>query len=93
MLATMMRTPEMSLSPEEARNLAVSAANVAKHYPNTGIDAKTMAWMQLAMVAMGVYGTRAMAITNNRRSRKQSRAVSPENVIPINPGLSGSFPS
>jgi hypothetical protein len=73
-------TPELALSPDEAKAMAEATANVAAHY-NTLIDPKLMAWFSLFIVAGGVYGPRIMVI---RARHKAEAAAKPSNVLDFN---------
>jgi hypothetical protein len=72
--------PELALAPEEAKAMAESAATVAALYHHT-LDPRTMAWIHLAMVCGGVYGTRVMAI--RARIKAEEKAIPKQNVFPI----------
>jgi hypothetical protein len=58
--ATLLKVPEMVMSEPEAKNLSEAIARVASHY-DVGASEKTLAWVNLAVVAGGLYGTRAYA--------------------------------
>lgn len=70
MAALAFKCPELALDAEEGRALGVAWANVAKHYPAV-IDEKQLAWFNLSVCLVGVYGTRFVAISVRR---KKSRA-------------------
>jgi hypothetical protein len=91
MMAAITHTPEIALSVEESKALSLGIANVAKHYPATVVNEKTLAWMNLGMLVMGVYGTRAVAISNNRKRKKRAAAEQAAgNVTPFQPVQFGS---
>jgi hypothetical protein len=58
--ATILNVPELAMSQPEAKNLSEAIARVASHY-DIGASEKTLAWVNLAVVAGGLYGTRAYA--------------------------------
>ncbi|MDE2104815.1 MAG: hypothetical protein KGL39_46695 [Patescibacteria group bacterium] len=60
----------MQLSPDEAKEFADAAVNVAKHY-DIGASAKAIAWTDLAMVAGSIYGVRAMTIMNRKHDQQR----------------------
>jgi hypothetical protein len=95
MASFFLKTPELQMSNEEAAMLANGLMNVKKHYPHVEImDPKQLAWAQLAGIAMGIYGTRFVAITaNNRRKKAQSQPQQSEKVVPFKSAMpDGQFP-
>lgn len=58
--AAMLQIPELVLSEKEAASLTDGIARVASLY-DFGASEKTIAWMNLAVIAGGIYGTRAFA--------------------------------
>ena len=87
--ALMLKIPELAISEQESAMMAQGIANVAKHYPDTAISEKTLAWSNLLMVMAGVYGTRAVAISNNRKrekvqaARAQAAQQAADNITPF----------
>jgi hypothetical protein len=73
MLAALTREPRLALDPSECKALAMGIADVAQHYPHSVMDPKTVAWGNLAVIAMGTYGTRAFAIMNDRKKEQKQR--------------------
>jgi hypothetical protein len=61
MAGAILDTPELALDDGESKALADAAQKVAAHYDHS-MDPKTLAWVNLAMVAGGIYGTRIFAI-------------------------------
>lgn len=55
--------PEIAIDETEARALADATAEVAKHYDFLP-DPKTQAWLNLAIIAGGIYGMRFWVIWN-----------------------------
>jgi hypothetical protein len=76
--AAILDTPELVLDEGEAKALADAAAKVAGHYNHT-IDPRTVAWVNLAMVAGGIYGTRVFAI----RARHRAAQAGPKQAPPL----------
>jgi hypothetical protein len=74
--AAILDTPELVLDESEAKALADASAKVAAHYNHT-IDPRTMAWVNLAMVAGGIYGTRIFAIRARYKAAAAAAAVGP----------------
>ncbi len=79
MLAMMTKVPELMMSEMEAKTLATSIANVSRHY-DVGATQKTMDWANLAFVGASIYGTRFLAVRQNRINARADRArtVGPE---------------
>lgn len=73
MLAALTREPRLALDPSECKALAMGISDVALHYPHSVMDPKTVAWGNLAVIAMGTYGTRAFAIMNDRKKDQKQR--------------------
>jgi hypothetical protein len=59
--AAILETPELELDEGEATKIADAVANVAAQYEHK-LNPKVMAWLNLAMVSGGIYGTRIFAI-------------------------------
>lgn len=78
MLAAITKTPELALDPSEANKLGAAIVGVQQHY-DVLVDAKTMAWINLAMTAGAIYGTRIFAIT--ARKGKEKEAKKSANVV------------
>lgn len=84
LLAAVTRAEELLMDKEEADKLADATAKVARHY-NVEIAAKTTDWINLAIVAGGVYVPRVAAIRmrvasdrgRNRPARQHSPAPQP----------------
>lgn len=79
MLAHVTKTEELALDQEEAANLAKGIANVARHY-SVQASQVSLDWANLAMTLIMVYGTRGVAIKNNRKKKPKSPERAP-NVI------------
>jgi hypothetical protein len=88
MAAMAFKTPELALDGEEAKMLAIATANVAKYYP-TVIDERQVAWGNLIIVLIGVYGTRIAAVGMRRkRDRNATPKSTPPNNVFSMPGVS-----
>jgi hypothetical protein len=81
MAAAFFQAPELVLAPAEARALSDATAAVAAHY-DAMIDPRTAAWLNLAMVAGGIYGTRAMAIWGRKKQEEPKRGPAPVAEFP-----------
>ncbi len=79
--AAFFSAPELVLAPAEARALSDATAAVAAHY-DAILDPKTAAWLNLAMVAGGIYGTRAMAIWGRKKQEEPKRGPAPVAEFP-----------
>lgn len=88
--AVILSAPELELDATEARDLANAVRDVQEHY-SVSISPKAEAWANLAVVALGLYGTRAIAIGARRsqerkekreaeKAKKQAEQKSPEFV-------------
>lgn len=72
------KVPEMALSEEESKQLADAVTRVSELYDMPLMDDKTLAWVNLAMVASSVYGPRAVAVIAIGRTKK--RVPQPQRV-------------
>jgi predicted DNA-binding transcriptional regulator YafY len=72
MLAGVTKTAELMLSDDEAKSLAV-ALNTVNGFYNVKIAEKTVAWVNLAMVAGTIYGTRLVAIRQRTMAERAMR--------------------
>lgn len=83
MLAQAAATQEFALSEPESKALAESVRGVLAFYPTSVIDPKTIAWVNLAICAGGIYGTRILAIRARKRRKEREEKQQPQNVVPI----------
>lgn len=74
MLAGITRTAELAIAPEEADTLARALSTVNAFY-DVKVAEKTLAWVNLAMVAGTIYGTRLVAIRVRRGNERAARAA------------------
>lgn len=86
--AAFFQTPELVLAPAEAKALADATAAVAAHY-DALIDPKTAAWLNLALVAGGIYGTRAMAVWSKKKTEAARRGPAPVAEFPRKQAANG----
>lgn len=77
-LAALVNIREFELSEDEAGKLSEASKEVLKHYP-LGVSEKTLAWVNLAIVGGGIYGTRFMAYNIRKAAERRARMV---NVTP-----------
>jgi hypothetical protein len=70
MLALQLKTPELEVSEIEAREFAKAAQNVMRHY-SVQATQKTIDWISFAGITAGIYGTRALAISNRRKEERR----------------------
>ena len=81
---------EINLEEEEARKLATASKEVLKFYP-LGMSDKALAWINLGVVATGIYGTRIMAYSLRRETeRRARRAAAPAAAAPAGQAPSAS---
>ena len=73
-MASLVNIREIELSEDEAKKLSEASKEVLKHYP-VGLSDKTLAWVNLAVIAGGIYGTRAWAYSVRKQSERRSRTI------------------
>jgi len=81
------KIPEMAIDPAEAQMLAERIAAVEKYYPavSTIMSGKIADHVALVGALMQVYGTRLVAIRNNRMNAQNAAELPPgATVIPLN---------
>ena len=64
-IANRMKEEALALDSDESRQIAESAAEVARHY-NVNVDPKVAAWIALAGTVGSIYGAKIAAIRINR---------------------------
>ena len=69
-LALMTKTPELAVTEQEGRDFMKAAQNVMRHYSVQSTQ-KTLDWLAFGGIAVGLYGTRAFAVS----MRKQMEAA------------------
>lgn len=101
MLAGITRVPEFMVSQDESTELAKALSTVSQFY-DVQVAEKSLAWINLGMVAGSIYGTRLVAIAARRRHAKvveaattptpPPQAVAPEPPTEWAPGMNGMGP-
>lgn len=76
--AMILSTPELALEQSEAKSLANAISQVSSFYSYGIISPKTMAWINLAMVTGGLYGTRIVAIRNRVKEESKQKKQTPK---------------
>lgn len=79
--AAILGIPELALDPKEAHSLAEAVSNVAQFY-DIPADPKTVAWINLGMCGMTIYGTRALAYSNRLKLESRGKLAAPPNAPP-----------
>jgi hypothetical protein len=72
---------ELELDEDEAKRLGEAVAAVNDLY-DWRISDQATAWTNLAMVAAEVYGSRAVAIMNNRKRARPIAVIPGQRVVP-----------
>jgi hypothetical protein len=83
MAASLLKTPSLVLTEEEAKHLATAITRVTELYEVPILDEKTRAWLNLSMVGFEVYGTRIVAAMAERK--KKQPAPPPMVITPFRP--------
>ena len=79
-------TPELALSPDEARRLATAAVEVQRHYPMPALDPGKVAVATLVWTAGSIYWPRIRALGSRTRRRTPDAPAAPAgNVVPMAP--------
>lgn len=80
--AQLLATPELELSDEEAKKLAVAVARVNDEFGGIVLSPKTQALLNLGTVSVGIYGPRVIAIgVNAKKKRAEKKAGKPPVTI------------
>lgn len=80
--AAMLKTPELEISKDEAKQLSDAVQAVAKEY-NHVINPKTAAWIQLCVACGAVYGARIVAVRMREKQAKKAKV----HVMPATPPI------
>jgi hypothetical protein len=72
MLAKLIDWDELILDDDEARKLSDGLKEVAKHY-TMEMDPKKLAWMNLSMIAGGIYGPRIISAWRENKKKEAER--------------------
>lgn len=83
MLASAVKAPELAISTEEAKMLSTAVGEVSKHY-NFGIDEKTQAWVNLVMVAGGIYVPRIIMMVKPKKKPQSTETNVSEGTLSWN---------
>lgn len=90
-LAGALKVQEIEIGDDEAEKLTKASLEVMSHYQVVPSE-KAMAWLALASVIGGIYGTRIMAYKIRVKVEAEEKKQSPTNVTPFT-GFSGNgFP-
>lgn len=68
--AAFLKTPQLALDETEAKNLGDAVSRVTELYDIPLMDEKSRAWLNLGMVAAGVYGPRIASVAIDRKKAK-----------------------
>ena len=71
MLAAVTSLPEMRINEDESKRLGEAAANVAKLY-DMRVNQKALAWTQLSVCAIMVYGPRIYMIADRKKAERKA---------------------
>lgn len=86
MLAGILSTPELELDKSEAKKISTALQEVEKHYP-IGVNEKTMALTNLALVMGGIYGSRFMTyrmrMNMEAENAAEAKKAAQPNVMPF----------
>lgn len=72
--AQILKTPELEITKDEAKQLSDGVQAVAREY-NHVINPKTAAWIQLCVACGAVYGTRIVAIRMREKAERRNKVV------------------
>lgn len=90
-LASALKQELWEITPEEASKMATALATVEAQY-NISLDAKTQAWINLAMVGGSIYGPRAIAhfyIARGQKAAREPQPVSQPQATKAKPNVNG----
>lgn len=75
MAAAFLKVEELQITEEESKQLGEAITRVTELYEIPMLDEKTAAWLNLGMVAVGVYGTRATAMMFSQKKKQPAKVV------------------
>lgn len=78
MMAAFLSVPQLELDAEEAKSLADAVTNVTQMYDKEIVSPETYAWVNLAMIAGGIYGPRFVSYRLDRKSKGPRKVVAPQ---------------
>lgn len=84
MLAGIFKAQEFALDKTEAKSLAEAISNVSRHY-DVAATQKSIDWTNLLMVCGMVYGTRFVAMRENRKAKRRDRQDPADSGTQIDP--------
>lgn len=67
MLAAFLKVPGLAITEDESKKLAAAITRVTDLYDVPMLDEKTRAWINLTLVGVEVYGTRAATVLVERK--------------------------
>ncbi len=73
--ASFLKVPELTLTNEESEALCEAIMRVTELYDIPLVDEKTMAWVNLAMVAGGIYAPRFIAAKINKSKQGNLQVI------------------
>lgn len=76
--ASVFGASELALTEDQAAVYAVAAQDVLSHY-DVGATAKTIAWVNLVGIMVGVYGTKMSEIAKRKAAEKAARVKAANN--------------
>jgi len=75
--AAFLKVPELMLTEDESKQLGDAVTRVTELYEVPLMDEKTLAWVNLAIVASGIYGPRTVAVVVNKKKEAKPTIVPP----------------
>lgn len=80
MLATVLGIKELALDPTEGKQMALALQNLQRFY-NIQVTEKALAWSNMGMTLMAVYGTRAAAFAARKAAEAKTNPRTSGTVI------------
>ena len=75
MLSAFLNVPQLQLEEEESKKLAEATTRVTEMYDVKVLSPEALAWINLAMVAGGIYGPRLVSYNIDRKAKRGPRPV------------------
>lgn len=91
MLAGITKVPEIALTQDEAKQIAVATGNVARHYDLRQTQ-KQMDWAALLVSLGTIYGGKVFLAYNRVRAENASNVNTPRQAPPTDVGVGGAAP-
>lgn len=79
-LALMTKTPELAVTEQEGRDFMKAAQNVMRHYSVQSTQ-KTLDWLAFGGIAVGLYGTRAFAVSMRKQMEAAGKSAERGQVV------------